>query len=102
MAAAMRGDFVPAGDDAAEQSGVPLRDPAKHEERGMDAGCLEQRQQAVDIALYPACHLVPMLAGEAGGERFDLEIILDINGHRVDRSAYPRRAKRAGIRQTVL
>ncbi len=83
MVPSMAGEFVPAGDDAADQCGMALRDPAEGEEGGVHAGIGEQLKHPVGVGFDPAFELVPSRAGHGVGEGLHLEVILDVHAHGV-------------------
>ena len=83
MVPAVAGQLVPLGHDAAHHGRVPLGDPTQGEERGMHLRPLELAEDAVDVGLDPAGETVPVRPRDAMRERLDLEIVLDVDGHRV-------------------
>src|SRR6185437_16342404 len=83
---AVAGELMPLGDDAAHQRGMALADPARREEGGADAGSGEQIEQPLGVALDPPRPALPVLAADRPPEGMDLEIIFDIDAHRIDES----------------
>jgi hypothetical protein len=55
------GQLVAAVDDRPHQSRVALGDPAEREEGGLRAVPVQQRQDAVDVALDAALAVVPLV-----------------------------------------
>src|ERR1700677_1121042 len=62
---------------------MACRDPADRKKRRMNAGAGEQAENAIDIRLDPGCKTVPIGASDTMREGLNLEIVLDVNSHRV-------------------
>ena len=80
----MARELVTVRDDAPHQLRVALGDPAEREERRLGAGLLEQREDALDVALDAAGRAVPLRPRDVRRERRDLEVVLDVDRQRVD------------------
>src|SRR5690606_14841261 len=89
--------FVPARDDLADHRRVALGDPAEREEGCSRLVPVEQLEDAVDVALDAARHRVPALAIDVRRERGDLEIVLDVDRHRVQDTGGGRGARGASV-----
>jgi hypothetical protein len=71
---------MPAPDNLADQRRLPLGDPSESEESSFYARLIEQIQNTERIRLYPARPGIPRLAADYVRERFDLKIVLNIDG----------------------
>ena len=100
MVPTVAGEFVPAGNDAANERRVAFCDPAQREKGRLDPRRIENLEQTVDIAFDSAGQSVPVAAIDSLGESLNLEIVLDIDRHRVDQHrryrAHKRRSGTAG------
>ena len=82
---AVAGQLVPGGDDGAHDLRVALGNPAEGEECTMDARGGELGEQPVHVGLDPARQRVPLGRVDEAGEGLNLEPILDIDRHRINR-----------------
>jgi hypothetical protein len=89
-AVAVAGEFVAGGDDAADEGGMALGDPAEGEEGGGDAGLGELFEDAVGVGFHPAGEAVPGIARDGAGEGLDLEVVLHVDGHGIDDRGHDR------------
>ncbi len=89
MRMAVARDLVAGIDDTADQLRVALGNPTEGEERRARPAIGKNLEYAIGVALDPARQAVPVRAADGGGERADLEIILDVDGHRVAPGVYP-------------
>src|SRR5262249_48744557 len=71
-------------DDAPHHRRMPLGNPAEREERRVYARAGELKQKPFDIGVDPAREIIPGGTIDTVRERLDLEVILDVHGHRVD------------------
>src|SRR5437588_1745099 len=78
------------GDNPTHQFRVSARYPTEHEERGLHIGFSQNLEQSLGIALDASWQPLPISAVDGRCESLDLEIILDIDRHRM------RRARLAG------
>src|SRR5690606_14593051 len=81
---AVAGELMPLADDRPDHLRVALRDPAEGEERRLDPGAREEREDALDIAFDPARQGVPLRGIDPVRERRDLEVVLHIDRERID------------------
>src|SRR2546425_5126534 len=77
---AMRGDFVAAPCDHSDEVGMPLGQPAEHEERAPHAVRGQQLQQFADTLVCATLQAGPGVSRDSTLERCHLEILLDVNG----------------------
>ncbi|MCG8459810.1 MAG: toll/interleukin-1 receptor domain-containing protein, partial [Holophagales bacterium] len=98
MCVAVAGELVALLDDAPDQRRIALGDPAEHEEGGRHALVGKELQNALAVALDPTGQALPIAARDLIGEGRDLEVVLDVDGHRVgDRTALSLAGPRRGI-----
>jgi hypothetical protein len=83
MGIAMTRELVPSRYDPSNQSRVPLRDPAKREERRNDLGLLKLQQNAFHVRFNPSRNPLPPRARDCVSECLDLKIVLHIHCHGV-------------------
>src|SRR5271165_372465 len=83
MVVAVTGQLMPCGDDATNHGFVAFGDPAQGEERGADPRRGELLEDTIDIRLDAWCDAMPRGSIDAARERLHLEIILDVDRHRV-------------------
>lgn len=76
--------LVAARDDAADEIGMAFGDPAQRKESRMGTGRGENIQQPIGAGGNAARDRVPFVARNDARQRLDLEVILDIDAHRVD------------------
>ena len=98
MVVAVARELVPVANHPLDQFRVALRDPAEHEERGVHVVLGEQIQHAPGVARDPRGQLLPVAALDLPLEGRDLEILLDIDRHRIAR---PVRRKALVLEQQV-
>ena len=84
MREAVAGELVAGGADAANQLRVPFRDPAEGEKGRLYVRVGQESEYPVDVLLDSARHRVPLAALDVLRESRNLEVVLDIDGHRVD------------------
>ena len=82
----MTGDLVTGAGNTPDEARRTLGDPAEHEKSTTDALLGEQIQDALGVALDAILAGRPALAGDRGGQRCHLEVVLHINRKRVERS----------------
>ena len=82
---AMAGDFVAARRDLAHQLGMPLGDPAQHEEGGPVAGGVGGVEQPVSGIGDPGGQVVPARPLDQTREVGDLEVLLQVDAEGVQR-----------------
>ncbi len=87
-APAVRGDLVPRRGDPLHEGRITLGHPAENEKGGLDAGLVEDLQQAVGVPLHPALDRRPARTRHDPVERADVEVILHVDGHRVQHAAH--------------
>ena len=80
--------FVAVGHDATHQSRVAFGNPTQYEKSRLNFSLAKNVEQTQGVALDPPGQIVPILAFDRRGECFHLEIIFDIDGHRI-RRAHP-------------
>ena len=79
MPVAVTGQFVSPLHNAAHQRRIAFRNPAEGKKSGFGIAAIQQCQNAVHIALYPALNRVPPVAFDVGCQRRYLEVILHVN-----------------------
>ena len=80
--------------DPADEVRVALGHPPQDEERGSDVGGLEQRQQPIGACGDAAFVGVPAVGRDDIGKGRDVEVVFDVDGHRVEHPGHgydPRR-----------
>ena len=85
MIPAVTGDLMAGIGDPANELAIAMRDPAEREEGGLAAVTLEQLEDPLDVALDAALEGFPLSALDVRGERGDLEVVLHVDRHRVER-----------------
>ncbi len=83
MRVAVRRDLVTLFRNGRDERRKPFRDPAEDEERGRDTTGLEQAEQPLGVAGHTALEIFPAIAGDHAVERVDVEVVLDVDAHRV-------------------
>src|SRR3546814_3792445 len=83
MVPTVAGQLGPLIDDATDQPGMALGDPAEHEESALRAAFGEQVEKGGGVQLDTARQAVPVLARHGAGEGMDLVIVFDVDGERV-------------------
>ena len=89
----MAGDLVTGLRDASHQPRGAAGHPAEHEEGAVHLTLGEQREQALGVGLDPILARGPAVAGDDGGERGDVKVILDVDRERVDLARRARRGR---------
>src|SRR5205823_187990 len=85
-------EFMSLGGDPTHHFGMTLRNPTQREEGCVNAVVRKQLKETIDIPLDSARDLIPRRAWDAVRQSLNLEIILDIDGHRVaERRGWPLR-----------
>jgi len=79
----MARQLVPTRGDLAHEVGPVFGYPAQHEKRCVDATFVEQVQQAAGVVFDAQLIARPALARHDVGERFDLEVVLDVDAEHV-------------------
>jgi hypothetical protein len=83
VAVAVAGEFVVVVDDASHHLRIAFGNPAEGEEGRLGIGLIEQPEDHVDVALDPARQAVPVFAPNVRSKRRDLEIVLNVDRHRI-------------------
>src|SRR6185295_13975356 len=86
---AVRRDLVSRRGNAAHQPGMPLRDPAEHEERGARLRAGEQVEQPGDAPAHAGLEVAPIRIPHVSLERGDLEVLFHVDGEVVAGHAPP-------------
>ena len=76
---AVRRDLVARARDGADEVGLPLRQPAEHEERRARLVPTQELEQPSDLAADPGFKMLPCGPRHPGLERRDLEILLEVD-----------------------
>ena len=99
MAVAVRRDLVARGRRSRAPAGKPLRDPAEHEERAAHAVLVEDAEQPLGVAHDAALDRRPTRSrGTTPSNDADVEVVLDVDGHRVDDRPSTARRQCASLR----
>ena len=80
MIEAVGGDFMTGVVDSPYQGRISLGQPAKNEKCPLDLVCLENIQQPVGLPFGAARIILPVLLFDDSGKRFNLKILLDVDG----------------------
>src|SRR5262249_22577342 len=80
---AMAREFVALLDDTAHELRIAFGDPAERKECRLDSGAGEFLEQTIGIALDAARQSGPIGAIDGARKRLDVEIVLDVDRHRI-------------------
>ena len=84
MRVAVRRNLMAPAGDCLDEFPMPLADPPENEEGAVDFEFVEQIEQPLRVPYHAALHRAPLRPRHDSVEDTDVEVVLDVDAHRID------------------